>query len=266
MPLGEVLYKKGDPHPPMPRHPNCRCVFRAKTVSFRELGIDLDELDPIVQPVVTRGYEKNGKWIIPPVGTGTGHRPRAISFHQGGMKEAFPDLPAAQQKAMLGVGRYNLYKAGDLTLDQLVDPVSGKMWLLKEIEQGMHLKSVAQSNVYTIKGLTKLISEQDESKFDRELIRTKTRYEKHLKQSELYKYGLIRRETGSGIFSILQKNGIDLSKLEEEIEEAGLRGVFSRTAGINQVFLDVDTALEIGQKNAYKKMIAELKREGYIIK
>ena len=31
--------------------------------------------------VVTRGYEKNGKWIIPSVGTGTGGRPKAISFY-----------------------------------------------------------------------------------------------------------------------------------------------------------------------------------------
>ncbi len=140
LPLGEVLYKKGESHPPMPRHPNCRCVFRAKTVSYRSLGIDVDELEEVAAPVVTRGYEKNGKWIIPPAGTGTGRRPRAVSFYQGGMKEAFPDLPEAQQKAMLGVGRYNKYKAGELTLDQLADPVSGKLWLLKEIEQGMHLR------------------------------------------------------------------------------------------------------------------------------
>jgi len=139
LPLGEVLYKKGESHPPMPRHPNCRCVFRAKTVSYRSLGIDVDELEEVVAPVVTRGYEKNGKWIIPPVGTGTGRRPRAISFYQGGMKEAFPNLPEAQQKAMLGVVRYNLYKAGDLTIDQLVDPQTGKMWLLKELDEGMHL-------------------------------------------------------------------------------------------------------------------------------
>ena len=147
LPLGEVLYKKGDPHPPMPRHPNCRCVFRAKTVSYRSLGIDVDELEEVAAPVVTRGYEKNGKWIIPPAGTGTGRRPRAVSFYQGGMKEAFPNLPEAQQKAMLGVGRYNLYKAGDLSIDQLVDPVSGKLWLLKELDEGLHLTASIPSSI-----------------------------------------------------------------------------------------------------------------------
>ena len=139
LPLGEVLYKKGEDHPPMPRHLRCRCVFRAKTVSYRSLGIDLDELEEVVTPVVTRGYEKNGKWIIPPVDTGAGRGPRAVSFYQGGMKEAFPYLPEAQQKAMLGVERYNKYKAGELTLDQLVDPVSGRLWLLEELDAGMHL-------------------------------------------------------------------------------------------------------------------------------
>jgi hypothetical protein len=147
LPLGENLYKKGESHPPMPRHPNCRCVFRAKTVSYRSLGIDVDELEEVTAPVVTRGYEKNGKWIIPPAGTGTGRRPRAISFYQGGMKEAFPDLPAAQQKAMLGVGRYNLYKAGELSLDQLVDKQTGKLYLLKEIEQGLHLRGLGTGPV-----------------------------------------------------------------------------------------------------------------------
>jgi len=149
LPLGEVLYKKGEPHPPMPRHPNCRCMFRAKTVSYRSLGIDLDELEDVVQPVVTRGYEKNGKWIIPPAGTGTGRGPRAISFYQGGMKEAFPDLPVAQQKAMLGVGRYNLYKSGELSLDQLADPTTGKLWLLKELDEGMHLRGMVYADYKT---------------------------------------------------------------------------------------------------------------------
>jgi hypothetical protein len=86
-----------------------------------------------------RAANQPGKWIIPPVGTGTGRRPRAISFYQGGMKEAFPDMPEAMQKRMLGVSRYNMYKAGDLTIDQMVDPKTGKLFLLKEIEQGMHL-------------------------------------------------------------------------------------------------------------------------------
>ena len=135
LPLSEELYRAGESHPEMPRHPNCRCCWRAKTVSYRSLGIDIDELEPIEKAVVTRGYEKDGKWIIPPVGTG-GARIRSISFHKGGIKEAFPSMPEAQQKAMIGARRLEMYKAGTLKLEDLVDKRTGKLFLLDELRAG----------------------------------------------------------------------------------------------------------------------------------
>jgi len=116
-----------------------------------------------------------------------------------------------------------------------------------------------------IKGIAKQIAEQDESKFANELLRTQNRWKKNLQNTEIYKYGQIRKKTNSGLFSDLKKNGIDLGRLEREVKLEGLMGVFSETAGIDQVFLDADEALEIGQKNAYKKIIDELRREGYSI-
>jgi len=70
------------------------------------------------------------------------------------MKEAFPDMPEAMQKRMLGVSRYNMYKAGDLTIDQMVDPKTGKLFLLKEIEQGEHLKALSKQILYSAKLLS----------------------------------------------------------------------------------------------------------------
>ena len=134
LPLGGMVFKKGEPHPEMPRHPNCRCVFTAKTVSYRDLGIDVDELDEVTKPVVTRGYEKDGKWVVPPVGKGRGGPVRTVSFYKGGMKEAFPDMPAAMQKRMLGAKRYEMYKAGTLSIDGLIDKETGRLKLLDELK------------------------------------------------------------------------------------------------------------------------------------
>ena len=134
LPLGERLFKKGEAHPPMPRHPRCRCLFRAKTVSYRSLGIDVDELDAVAQPVVTRGYEKDGRWFIPAVGTGNNSPIRSVSFYKGGIREAFSSFTERQQQAMLGPARYVLYSTGKLGLDDLIDLPSGRLRLLNEIK------------------------------------------------------------------------------------------------------------------------------------
>jgi len=135
LPLGEVLYKKGEQHPSMPRHPRCRCTFRPKTVSYRSLGLNIDEIDEVAAPVVTRGHLKDGKWVIPQVGTG-GSRIASVSFYKGGIKEAFPHMTEPQQLAILGKSRYALYKSGKLALNELADPKTGKLWLLSEIDAG----------------------------------------------------------------------------------------------------------------------------------
>jgi hypothetical protein len=131
--LAENFYAIDEEHPPLIRHPRCRCTARAKTKTWRELGIDADELAPIEQAVVTRGYEKDGKWIIPPVGTG-GAKIQGVQFYKGGIKEAFPNMPVAQQKAMIGPRRWELLQSGKITLDDLVDRRTGKLFTLKELE------------------------------------------------------------------------------------------------------------------------------------
>lgn len=135
LPLSEQFYDMDEDHPPIPRHPNCRCMPRTKTVSYRSLGIDIDELEPIEQAVVTRGREVDGKWVIPPVGTG-GAKVQGIQFFRGGIKEAFPNMPEKQQIAMIGPRRHGLLKAGKISLDDLVDKRTGRLVLLEDLRGG----------------------------------------------------------------------------------------------------------------------------------
>lgn len=133
LPLSEQFYDMDEDHPPIPRHPNCRCMPRTKTVSYRSLGIDIDELEPVEKAVVTRGYENDkGRWVIPPVGTG-GAEIQDVSFWRGGIKQAFDTFPESQQVAMLGRKRYELLKSGSITLDDLVDKRTGKLFSLEEL-------------------------------------------------------------------------------------------------------------------------------------
>ena len=56
------------------------------------------------------------------------------------MKEAFPDMPKSLQEELIGPGRLKMYKAGELTLDEMVVRETGELWLMKELKQGLHRK------------------------------------------------------------------------------------------------------------------------------
>lgn len=131
--LSERVFKKNEVHPPMPRHPRCRCVFRAKTVTYRELGININELDEVLKPVVMRGYTEDGKYHVPAINTGGNATIQSLSFYKGGIREAFPYLSVNQQQSILGLARYVLYKDKKLTIDNLIELPSGRLRLLKEL-------------------------------------------------------------------------------------------------------------------------------------
>lgn len=136
LPLSETFYGKDEEHPPIPRHSRCRCYPRAKTVSYRSLGIDIDELEPIEKAIVTRGYEDEmGRWVIPPVDVG-GAKIQSIRFHRDGLKGAFQDMPDKQQIAMIGSRRHELLKSGKISLDDLVDKRTGRLVLLDDLRAG----------------------------------------------------------------------------------------------------------------------------------
>jgi|SRR5690625_1671352 len=81
-------YRKDDP-PQAPFHPNCRCVVVANTLSWEELGIDLEEMEPGTRASMD------------------GEVPEDMTYQQW-----FDQQSAARQKDILGPSRYEAYKKG----------------------------------------------------------------------------------------------------------------------------------------------------------
>lgn len=97
--------QSGTEHPldePMASHPNCRCVAAPLTVSWRDLGIDLPEPDPV------------------PYG------PDLFASSK-------PDL----QRAVLGPSRYEAYRRGDVRLEDFVARRQSAQWGASTSEAGL---------------------------------------------------------------------------------------------------------------------------------
>lgn len=77
-------------------HPNCRCTMLPRTLTWRELGFDLDELDTSLQPE-----------------TGP---------------EQFKKLSDAEQKQVLGPSKYKAYKDGDIDLEDIPVKTNHPEW------------------------------------------------------------------------------------------------------------------------------------------
>ena len=88
---------------------NCRCILLPLIKSFRELGIDLDEVPDRVRASMD------------------GSVPAEITA-----SEWFKTKDKAFQKQYLGEGRYNLYKEGKISLSDLISK-SGETLTIKEL-------------------------------------------------------------------------------------------------------------------------------------
>ena len=110
--------------PPIPLHVNCRCVPIAELISYRELGVPVKELDEVSRP-----------WTIrPDVPIGEGGR-NILEFgqHQGNYATWFDTRGDQFKKTVLGPRRYELYKEGKISFDDLVNPKTGKLYRLDEL-------------------------------------------------------------------------------------------------------------------------------------
>ena len=122
-----------DGGPEIPIHPRGRCFPEMVTKTFRELGMDIDEIRTAYRPYTIRGNidAVTGKITAGKVGTGGG---KIIS--SGRFLGKYDDFFKAQSKAvqvqMLGPGRYELWEKG-LPLSNLTDK-NGRLRLLKELQ------------------------------------------------------------------------------------------------------------------------------------
>lgn len=105
-PIGHKL-----PFKQTPIHYKCRSIILPLTKSYRELGLDIDEI-----PIGTRSSLN-------------GYVPANTSFSQW-----FDKQSADFKENYLGKGRYQLYKDGKITLSDLVNQ-RGKVLTIKELKE-----------------------------------------------------------------------------------------------------------------------------------
>jgi len=122
LPLDGQVFKVGE-GPSLPRHPCCRCTSVPVTVSWSDLGIDIDDIKKETSKWIVRGRVGNdGEIDVKPVGTGTGNPILKISRH----KDAdawFQSLSDAEKRSTgLGPGRIELLNSGKITIKDLIGP------------------------------------------------------------------------------------------------------------------------------------------------
>ncbi|MGR2670794.1 minor capsid protein [Acinetobacter soli] len=112
MSYSDKVYKKDEPHPVPPLHPNCRSILIPVT---DEKGNTIGKR-PFNNKV-------NGEGEVGVVDSNT-------TF-----KSWFDKQDVAFQKSWLGPSRYKLFKEGKYSLDKFVDPLTGQPFTLAELKK-----------------------------------------------------------------------------------------------------------------------------------
>jgi len=103
---------------------NCRCVQIPQTVTFRELGIDIDEFEEVARPWTTRPDI--------PIGDG-GRNILTWGSHKGEYASWFESRGEQFQKNVVGPKRLALIQSGKVSFKDLVDPETGRLYRLDEL-------------------------------------------------------------------------------------------------------------------------------------
>lgn len=110
--------------PPIPLHVRCRCQMRPVTVSWRDLGIDRDEIEAAIRPYTIR----------PDVNIDAGGMRTIIESgrHQGDYASWWAKQSPDFRRNAVGPGRFELLEAGKIRFEDLVDG-EGNQRTLKEL-------------------------------------------------------------------------------------------------------------------------------------
>lgn len=111
-------------HPPCPRHVNCRCVILPVTSTWKDLGIDLPELEEAVRPYTKRPDQN--------IDTGGRRTILEVGQHQGDYGSWFEQQSKKFKVDAVGPARYDLLKSGAVKWDDLVTD-EGRVRTLKEL-------------------------------------------------------------------------------------------------------------------------------------
>ena len=112
------VYPLNEAHIRPPLHPRCRCFMVPKTKSYKELGLDIDDLKEWARP-----YQVKKGTVVQQVGQ-----------FDGKFSDWLMQQPKKYQVDMLGPNRYRLIQEGVVKFDDLVDDV-GNIRLLKKVEK-----------------------------------------------------------------------------------------------------------------------------------
>jgi SPP1 gp7 family putative phage head morphogenesis protein len=96
---------------PIPRHLSCRCCRRYLTKSYRDLGVNIDEMEPALRNWVLRDGQ---------VATG-GAVAETLGKFKGNYRDFFGGLPYKRQVEIVGKTRADLIRKGKLNFDDLAD-------------------------------------------------------------------------------------------------------------------------------------------------
>lgn len=120
------VYQEDDPgRPEIPKHLRCRCMWICELITWRELGLDIDEMKDVYRPYTIRpdkNIDAGGKREILEVG-----------FHDGNYATWFATRDRAFQLNAVGPNRLRLLESGKIDFEDLVTR-GGKLRTLKELE------------------------------------------------------------------------------------------------------------------------------------
>ncbi len=114
--------------PDIPLHVRCRCVSTPILKTYRELGIDIDEMEEVARPYTMRPDEN--------IDAGGRRTIQEVGLSQGDYGSWFDKQSREFKLKAMGPGRLELLENGDVTFQGLVDSKTGELKTLKELRGG----------------------------------------------------------------------------------------------------------------------------------
>jgi len=144
-----------DGGPEMPLHIRCRCFPEYITKSFREMGLDIDEIKDSYKPYTIRGEIQPVTGKIKPgkIGVGGGKMISTGRF-LGTYEDYFKGVSPAVKQQILGPTRYELWKSGKVSLSNMASK-GGDIHLIKDL---VKTKKVVKSSFVPAKTFNDIIA------------------------------------------------------------------------------------------------------------
>ncbi|MDY0251152.1 MAG: phage minor head protein [Pseudomonas sp.] len=124
-------FKLDEEHIRPPLHLRCRCFMLPVTKSWRELGLDIDELGASLRPYTERQAGTS-------IDKGLTRDIEAAGQFNGDFEKFLDSRGVKYQKDLLGPNRYQLLQDGKIKWDDLVDK-NGNVRLLKKDKDGQYV-------------------------------------------------------------------------------------------------------------------------------